>query len=395
MMTAWEYLAQIASLPVRGSATEGERHAALWLQEQLSALGYEAQLQSFRSPRHTLYVGPAVVSAVLIGALLLAQRWPAVAFVIGLLSFVPLIGEMIGAGPNFDLILPKRSSQNVIARRPGRGEPSGGGGSGDAGPVDIVLVAHYDTQWGSWLFAPAFRPFLQPFFIVTYVALVIALVAIGFHLFAPSAAATAVLTQIAIPLLIVVGGFLSLACLTGRAVPGANDNGSGVAVALAVAEKWAQEENDKVRLSFVFTGCEEVGLRGMHAFVKHTPLRKNTMFINIDNVGGGRLRYLLGEGMLAYERYDEGLLAIARRVAEEHDGDVLPLKNLLLPTDALVAAKAGFPAITFLATNDDETIPHYHWHTDTYENAEKSTVDQTEQFVTAYLQAIVERVDKA
>lgn len=383
-MTAWKFLQKLSELPLRGSATQGERTAALWLQEQLESFGYDVQLQPFTSPRHTLYVGPAFVSGVLFVSLFLAKRWPALAFAMSALSFVPLVGEMLGAGPNFDLILPKKPSQNVIARRPQDQEKS------DA--TEIVVVAHYDTQWGSWLFAPSFRPFLRPFFIVTYIALLSALITVGLYWVAPDASIVGGLMSLSLTLLLLTSGFLLLSLWKGRPVPGANDNGSGVAVCLATARKWVQQDQPRLRLTFLFTGCEEVGLRGMHAFVKHTPLAENTMFVNIDNVGGGRLRYLLGEGMVAYARYDKELVALARRVAEQFDEEVSPLKNLLLPTDALVAAKAGFAAITFLATNEDETIPNYHWHTDTFDNADKYTVEQTERFVDEYLHAIAKRV---
>lgn len=398
-MRAWEYLGQLSQLPPRGSATPGERQAAVWLQDRLQELGYDVELQSFMSPRHTLYVGPAIVSGALIVALMLAKTWPAVAAVIAILCFVPLIGEMLGVGPNFNLILPKSSSQNVFARPQEAAGGAGAGGSAQSAEsaqcVDVIVVAHYDTQWGSWLFAPSFRPLLQPFFMLTYVALALGLVAVIVSWAAPTAVVTRVLTLIAIGLLVLTGGFLLLACMTGRAVPGANDNGSGVAVALAVAAKWAGGRDDNMRLSFLFTGSEEVGLRGMHHFMKHARLNDKTLFINLDNVGGGRLRYLLGEGMLGYQPYDEGLLAVARRVAEQYDEEIRPLKNLLLPTDALVPAKAGYAAITFLATNEDESIPHYHWHTDTFANADEYTVDQTERYVNEYLHALAERAGVA
>lgn len=253
---------------------------------------------------------------------------------------------------------------------------------------DIVVVAHYDTQWGTWLFAPWFRPLLQPFFYLVYGSFGLALVAVLLRWAAPDASVTRVVTGIAVALVVVAVGFLQASYHTGRAVPGANDNGSGVAVALSLAEKWAKRKEPGVRISFLFTGAEEVGLRGMHHFMKGIEgrdLAPDAAFVNLDNVGGGRLRYLLGEGMLGYQHYDPNLVALARTIAEEHDDEVLPLKNLLLPTDALAPAKAGYPVITFLATEADESIPHYHWHTDTFENASRETVEQTERFLTRYI----------
>lgn len=412
-MRAWEHLRDLSQLPIRGSGSEGERQAAAWLQERLAGLGYDVEVESFRMPLHTLYNGPAVVAVLLLAAVALGAKWPGVALFLAVASFVPLAGELLGAGRiNFDLVLPKRSSQNVYATAPKEADGFGGRGAADESDADgveatgaypastkvrdIVVVAHYDTQWGTWLFAPPFRPFLQPYFYAVYGSFVLALVAVVLRWAAPASSWTGGITAVAVVLLLLTVGFLQASYRTGRAVPGANDNGSGVAVALALAEEWAKRRDPGVRISFLFTGAEEVGLRGMHHFMKgihRRDLAPDAAFVNLDNVGGGRLRYLLGEGMLGYQHYDADLVALARRIASEHDDEVLPLKNLLLPTDALAPAKAGYPVITFLATEADESIPHYHWHTDTFENASRQTVDQTERFLTRYIDALAEGAD--
>lgn len=378
-MRSWKYLEQLARLPARGSATEGERTAARWLHEQLQALGYHVETQPFQSPRHTLYLGPTIVIVVLLGTLWLSQALPALAAFLAAAAFVPLVGEMLGAGVNFNLLLPKSPSQNVIAR------PARGGSGGEDAAPDVVVVAHYDTQWGSWLFAPGFRRFLQPFFIVTYAGLVLAFVAIVFRWVLPQAVWTDTMASVAAVILVVSGVFLFGSWLTGRPVPGANDNGSGVAVALALADRWMEQANlhgDRaITPWFVFTGCEEVGLRGMHRFLADATLERDTIFINLDNVGGGRLRYFLGEGMLAYQKYDAELIDLAAAISQRHGGRVKPLKNWLLPTDGLLPAKAGFKAISFLAIGDDQMIPNYHWHSDTIDNVDRDVVEFTEQFV--------------
>lgn len=415
-MRSWKYLEQLAQLPARGSATEGERTAAYWLQEQLEALGYEVELQPFRSPRHTLYIGPTAVIVALLIALSLSTSMPFVAVLLGAAALAPLVGEMLGTSLNFNVFLPKSGSQNVIAR-PRRDE----GGSRPA--PSVVVVAHYDTQWGSWLFAPGFRRLLQPFFMVTYAGLVLAFVAVLLRWLLPGAEWVDAMATVARVLLIVTGAFLFGSWLTGRPVPGANDNGSGVAVTLALAERWMAEREagrmmarttagttgstttrtaagmtgstTAINPMFLFTGCEEVGLRGMHRFMEDADLAPDTVFINLDNVGGGRLRYFLGEGMLAYQHYDKDLVALAHDLAGRYDNEVTPLKNWLLPTDGLLPAKAGFPAISFLAIGDDDWIPHYHWHTDTLDNADRSVVELTERFVWDYLTAIGERSNAA
>jgi hypothetical protein len=76
----------------------------------------------------------------------------------------------------------------------------------------------------------------------------------------------------------------------GVVYPGADDNASGVAVALAVARALATDAGRAAapgRVVFVFTGAEEVGLLGALAYVAApaVPLADTALAINLDMVG--------------------------------------------------------------------------------------------------------------
>jgi hypothetical protein len=73
----------------------------------------------------------------------------------------------------------------------------------------------------------------------------------------------------------------------GAIYPGADDNASGVAVALAVARAIADDAAVAGRVVFVFTGAEEVGLLGALAYVDApvVPLAETSLAINMDMVG--------------------------------------------------------------------------------------------------------------
>ena len=70
--------------------------------------------------------------------------------------------------------------------------------------------------------------------------------------------------------------------------PGANDNASGIAILLAIAEHFKQNKSDK-NILFVAFGGEEAGLVGSHYFVNHPtyPIRKIDFVLNIDIMGSG------------------------------------------------------------------------------------------------------------
>ena len=59
-------------------------------------------------------------------------------------------------------------------------------------------------------------------------------------------------------------------------MPGANDNASGVAVAMAVAEALAKFALRPQRtVAFIFFGAEEQGVRGSEFYLRHPPRRRD------------------------------------------------------------------------------------------------------------------------
>jgi len=73
-------------------------------------------------------------------------------------------------------------------------------------------------------------------------------------------------------------------------MPGANDNASGVAVVLGVAEALAKYHlRPRRSVMFLLFGAEEQGVRGSKYYLEHptVPLEKTKAFINLDGVGCG------------------------------------------------------------------------------------------------------------
>ena len=406
----WPDLEELCRLPHRGTGTPEEGRAARWLAARLKELGFEVDVQPFGAPRHTLYLGPGLIGLVL-AVLGLAGARPDIPGALagllalgGVLALVPLVGELAlwpkGVPVSLAWVVPRGRSQNVVARWPRAGAPASpstpsGTAAGAAGPgarpaaapaLRLVIAAHYDTQWGSWLFAPRFLPWLQAFFTAGYAAfaavpLLLAARAGGLPVAGPLAAAAWASAAVA--------AFLLISWATGRPINGANDNGSGVAVALALARRWASAPLPGVELLVALTGAEETGMRGMAALLEHLWFRDGqgpVAVVNIDNVGAGRLHYLTAEGMVVPVRYDPGLVEQARRLAGElPPGRLTPGPRPLLPTDALVPAARRIPAITFLATGADGRIPHYHWHTDRLEHVDRTHLAQVAQVLWAYV----------
>ena len=102
---------------------------------------------------------------------------------------------------------------------------------------------------------------------------------------------------------------------------------------------------------------------------------RETTFINFDTVGGDApLTYVLREGGPPDRPASPGLVGLLERVAERRPdlGLVAADGTAGLPTDVTPALARGFEGITLLAQAD--TIPNYHWPTDTIENVAPHTV---------------------
>jgi acetylornithine deacetylase/succinyl-diaminopimelate desuccinylase-like protein len=381
MERAWEYLQRLVRFPHRGSGTQQEAAAATAITGWLTGMGYGVRSQPFRTPRDTLYLGPAAVAAGFLAAAWVGAGRPWAGLLLCLLLLLPLVGEMLGSSRvDLDLLLPRFPSQNVIARRPAPG--------GEPPRRTLVISAHYDTQRASYLFHPVFAPHLQAYFYWVYATLLGVPGALLLRWLLPSRAWTGGVLAAVCGLLMLNLLFLLLCRLTGFYTNGANDNGSGAALALALAERFAAEPLPGTALVFLFTGAEEAGTRGMKAFMRgqgESLEPVTTRFINLDNLGGGTLSYLAGEGMLTVRPYGKELLRLAAEMAAEFGGRVRSRGNLLLPTDGLVPALAGYQTVSFLAFGPDGAPPNYHWYTDTIDRIDRDLLAFAERFLAEYV----------
>ncbi len=90
-----------------------------------------------------------------------------------------------------------------------------------------------------------------------------------------------------VPAVVVTAHYDHLGVVDGVVHPGADDNASGVAVALAVARDVAAHRDVAGRVVFAFLGAEEPGLFGARAYVAAPPhpLAATRVVLNLDMVG--------------------------------------------------------------------------------------------------------------
>jgi hypothetical protein len=135
---------------------------------------------------------------------------------------------------------------------------------------------------------------------------------------------------------------------------------------------------------FVATGAEEVGTRGMKAFLaEYGADLRDAVFINIDNIGAGALYWVTGEGMARRYSSDRRLVSLAKRVSREHDMLVRPRVYKGLSTDATPALVRKYRAMSVMSFDINGQLPNWHWRTDTIDNVSPELVELASAFVTA------------
>jgi hypothetical protein len=161
-------------------------------------------------------------------------------------------------------------------------------------------------------------------------------------------------------------------------VPGANDNASGVAGLVALAELAARRPPTGVRLLLVSCGAEESlqeGIRGFVARHRRELDPGSTWFLNLETVGSTRLIMLEGEGPIWMEDYRDPSFRdlVARRAAETGVGLERGFRARA-STDSVIPSRTGYPTAVLTSVTPWGALANYHLPTDTPENVDYPTV---------------------
>jgi len=372
---AWLFLRQLAvEIGPRPAGQRGEKTAHDYITNLLTAWGFEVQRAEvpFAPPgwQPYLLMGPFIAAGTL-----LYNRIPALVLVLPfIIAFLPDWSRRVIRHRKTSL-----SSENIFTVPLGPAEA----------PL-LLLSAHVDS-------APAV-PYSHPVLLRFRARMMDIVERSAFFL-----AAAALLTWIGLPfpalleILIHVAG-LSLAILltlltfadqfTGKSSfsPGANDNASGVAVLLALAQANANRRFTHMRLGFLFTGAEETGLHGARAAAASLDHDPNTSIITLDMVGAGDcLRFSTQDGIIKPLHASAELNDLIQRCDPSAKGLWYSIKS----GDFAPFLAAGFAATGLQITGSSQAELAYHTRNDTLENIELSAL----QKICALLKCIIDSMD--
>jgi Peptidase family M28 len=161
-------------------------------------------------------------------------------------------------------------------------------------------------------------------------------------------------------------------------VPGANDNLSGVAVLIGMAEGLKERPVPGVRVVLASCGAEESFQEGIRGFMeRHRDELDsgNTWFLNFDTVASSDLVLLEGEGPVWMEDYtDPAFRDLVDQCARKNDIDVERGLRARASTDAVIPSRAGYPTASIISLMPWRMPGNYHLMTDVPENVDYKSV---------------------
>jgi hypothetical protein len=360
----------------RPSASEGEREAAEWIAGELRALGLEARVEQERA--HGGYWWPfGLLNALgLLGAAL-RGRASVLGRLLAAAATVLLVDDLDHRNRWFRRLLPRRPTYNVVAEA---GDP--------AAERTLLVVAHHDAAHGGAIFDPTLirwyaRTFPERFARATHWPPL---------LWAVLAGPALVALGLRRPGRVLAAGTIAAMVDIGArgAVPGANDNLTGVATVLGVARALRERPVQGVRVLLVSTGAEESNSEGMQAFGRrHFPALPvvSTEVVTVDTVGSGTLCVPEAEGFLVAHPYDAALKDLASACAQELGIEAVRGLRFVFATDAQIAVHAGYRSV-MLGSIDELKLPrNYHRPSDVADNVDLGNVRDAVAVVDAMIRA--------
>ena len=166
--------------------------------------------------------------------------------------------------------------------------------------------------------------------------------------------------------------------------PGANDNASGTATILTLAEHYARNRPQFDMYFLAFSG-EDANLRGSTYYVEHpvVPLEQIKFLFNIDMIGDDNPAIyceLSDAGMKQFSKFEEVN-------ASQHLFTKIDRGELAANSDHYPFAERGVPCI-FLENQEGSAFPHYHTPADNFRTVKFDSYEPVFRLVTGFIENI-------
>ncbi|MEZ0606922.1 M28 family peptidase [Fibrella sp. WM1] len=309
----------LCQFPHRGAATNCEREAARLLADTLTERGATTRLEPFQTPKTYVTIVYWLIGGLLLGmglglsaGFLLQQIGLAVSF-----FFLIQAWRYFNWRPTLISTWPvQHTAFNVVARWP---RP-------DAEPVSthVVLMAHYDTAPVSALYSPKQQRSFRTSLILSLMVMTLGVVLLLVYIVAGRPVWVSWGVGLVALYLIAQAILGSIGYWTKGYTNGASDNATGVVAAIETADRLQRAsqagELPGLLVEVLLPSAEEAGMLGSLAYAQKNrpkwPMNgQQTIVINFDTLGAGKLTIIEQTGTVEVLRYDNALTDLARQLA--------------------------------------------------------------------------------
>lgn len=377
----------------RGAGTDAERRAAAWLARHADSTGNDVTIETFWcrpnwAATHAWHVGLAIA-----GSLVSVASPTAGIVILGLALVLVLVDVVTGVSPG-RWLTHERASQNVVVGPPGRG-------GGDEPDVRLILTANYDAArtglaYGRYVRGATGRlrralhgatPGWLGWLVISIVwLLAIAMLRLEGH---KSQAIGAI--QLPPTVGLVLGFALLLELATAGWSPSAGDNGTGVALAVALAKALGTAPPRHLAVELVLTGAgdrDQTGLRRHLRARRHVRRPANTVVLGLAACGAGSPHWWASDGAFLPLRFAATLRRLAEGIAQDEAYLHARAHSGRGATPAFPARRARLPAITIGCLDSLGLTPRSHQRTDQVSRLDPKSLDDALQFALLMVDAI-------
>lgn len=384
MISKKDVIKRLSSLANRGAGTESEAAASDIIASEFKSTGLNPTIERFKTQTSMPIIHLAhFLSLFLISTVI--NFYPLAGSIIGLVIIISFWGEFTYHFFIIRHLIPKKWSQNVVARF----------GKSDA-KIKVVISAHIDAARGGFIFSPIFANATamskkQPLHKTLLTFMIFLTLVFIIKAFGGGTWLLSIIFNV-IAVLALGASILMLQWEFSPYTAGANDDLSGVITVLGIAEKVARENYNDIEFYFLVTGAEESHCNGMRAFLRHhkDEVDKDTAyFINIECVGGGKLKYVTEEGFIVMQQHHHTLIQLCETVARKYRLDFQPAVTVA-HSDSIVPLASGYKSIGIIALNEYYLPTNYHTRKDTEENLDYKVIDEAEDTILKIVSMIKE-----
>lgn len=366
----------------RGSTTEAERRGSDYCEKELADRGYTPRQETFPSAR-SIYTPHLLASTAMLFAFALypvsGRITAAAAFAITILFIVSELFELALRDNLLRRILPKGTSQNVIAILPPEGEHC----------RDLILIGHVDSHRMPIIFSSkGWLRFYKTFTSIAFVFYGSQAILYGIG----TSTQWSWIWFFTFPSALCAIGLAALCVHADRTPfsPGANDNATAAGLVLTLAEHLRAEPLESTRVWLVCTGAEEVQHYGATDFFRrHRKEMKDPRALVFEMLGCAGPAWLTREGIVVTFQPDSDMLSLVENLAADHpEWKAHPAALSGGNTEMADALLAGVPSITFIGSTTDGHAPYWHQREDKVDKMDADVMSRAYDMIWTYIRAI-------